>query len=81
MLSHPRAKSKNKIGTLQPSHSSKAQLRTVMVRTADDAKSVAGIALQRDINIPPTVKVAQGTTIRIFTARDLDFSGTDGGMQ
>ena len=53
----------------------------VVVRTADDAKSVAGIALQRDINIPPTVKVAQGTTIRIFTARDLDFSGTDGGMQ
>jgi Bacterial conjugation TrbI-like protein len=53
----------------------------VVVRTADDAKSVAGIALQRDINIPPTVKVAQGTAIRIFTARDLDFSGTDGGLQ
>jgi type IV secretory pathway VirB10-like protein len=53
----------------------------VVVRTADDAKSVAGIALQRDINIPPTVKVAQGTAIRIFTARDLDFSGTDGGPQ
>ncbi len=51
----------------------------VVVRTADDAKSVAGIALQRDINIPPTVKVAQGTAIRIFIARDLDFSGTDGG--
>ena len=53
----------------------------VVVRTADDAKSVAGIALQRDINIPPTVKVAQGTAIRIFTARDLDFSGTDGSVQ
>ncbi len=53
----------------------------VVVRTADDAKSVAGIALQRDINIPPTVKVAQGTAIRIFIARDLDFSGTDGGPQ
>ena len=49
----------------------------VVVRTADDAKSVAGIALQRDINIPPTVKIAQGTAIRIFIARDLDFSGTD----
>ncbi len=53
----------------------------VVVRTADDAKSVAGIALQRDINIPPTVKVAQGTAIRIFIARDLDFSGTDGDGQ
>lgn len=51
----------------------------VVVRTADDAKSVAGTALQNDINIPPTVKVAQGTAIRIFLARDLDFSGTDGG--
>ena len=51
----------------------------VVVRTAEDAKSVAGIALERDINIPPTVKVAQGTPVRIFTARDLDFSGTDGG--
>lgn len=50
----------------------------VVVHTADDAKSVAGIALQRDINIPPTIKVAQGTAIRIFIARDLDFSGTDG---
>ncbi len=50
----------------------------VVVRTADDAKSVAGIALQRDINIPPTIKVVQGTAIRIFIARDLDFSGTDG---
>lgn len=53
----------------------------VIVRSADDAKSVAGIALQRDINIPPTVKVAQGTAIRIFIARDLDFSGTDDTVQ
>ncbi len=29
---------------------------------------------QRDINIPPTIKVALGQPIRIFTARDLDFS-------
>lgn len=49
----------------------------IVVRSADDARSVAGIALQRDVNIPPTVKVPQGTPIRIFTARDLDFSGTD----
>lgn len=53
----------------------------VIVRSADDAKSVAGIALQRDINIPPTVKVAQGTAIRIFIARDLDFSSTDVDVQ
>ncbi len=51
---------------------------TVIVRTAEDAKSIAGIALERDINILPTVKVAQGTPIRIFIARDLDF-GLAGG--
>jgi type IV secretion system protein VirB10 len=29
---------------------------------------------QRDMNIPPTVKVGLGQPIRVFTARDLDFS-------
>ena len=29
---------------------------------------------QRDISIPPTVKVGLGQPIRVFTARDLDFS-------
>jgi type IV secretory pathway VirB10-like protein len=51
---------------------------SIIVRTAEDAKSVAGIALERDVAILPTVKVAQGTPIRIFLARDLDFSGTGG---
>ncbi len=49
----------------------------IVIRSADDARSAAGAALQGDMNIPPTVKVAQGTAIRIFIARDLDFSGTD----
>lgn len=47
----------------------------IIVRSADDARSVAGTALERDINIPPTVKVPQGTPIRIFIARDLNFAG------
>jgi len=38
----------------------------------------ASTAAQRDIMIPPTVRVAAGTPIRIFVARDLDFSGFDG---
>ena len=33
-----------------------------------------GAGLQNDVNIPPTIKVAQGTAIRIFLNRDLDFS-------
>jgi type IV secretory pathway VirB10-like protein len=46
----------------------------IVVRSADDARNVAGSALENDINIPPTVKVPQGAPIRIFIARDLDFS-------
>jgi type IV secretion system protein VirB10 len=37
-------------------------------------QSVINSTAQRDVNIPPTVTVALGQPIRIFTARDLDFS-------
>ena len=43
----------------------------VIAGPAQAASSVA----QRDINIPPTVRVPAGQPIRIFVARDLDFSG------
>ncbi|WP_319023280.1 TrbI/VirB10 family protein [Pseudoblastomonas flavescens] len=36
--------------------------------------SAASTALQQDGNIPPTVRVKMGEPIRVFTARDLDFS-------
>ncbi len=38
------------------------------------AASTVGAGLQNDLNIPPTIKVAQGTAIRIFLNRDLDFT-------
>lgn len=50
---------------------------TIVVQSAQDAQNVASVALSRDINIPPTIKVPQGSPIRIFTARDLDFSLAD----
>jgi type IV secretion system protein VirB10 len=38
------------------------------------SQSAASVAAQRDSQIPPTVRVRPGQPIRIFTARDLDFS-------
>ncbi len=46
----------------------------VIAGGAGGAASAAGAGLQNDANIPPTIKVAQGTAIRIFLNRDLDFS-------
>jgi type IV secretory pathway VirB10-like protein len=46
----------------------------VIAGGAGGAASAAGTGLQNDVNIPPTIKVAQGTAIRIFLNRDLDFS-------
>ncbi len=38
------------------------------------ATSVATSGLERNLDIPPTIKVAAGASIRIFLSRDLDFS-------
>lgn len=46
---------------------------SVVVGSPTQATQLAGIALQREIDIPPTIKVAQGTPVRVFVAKDLDF--------
>lgn len=38
----------------------------------------AGVAAQQNGSIPPTVRVRQGQPIRVFTARDLNFSSVSG---
>ncbi|MBC7519484.1 MAG: type IV secretion system protein VirB10 [Sandarakinorhabdus sp.] len=45
----------------------------VLVGSTAQANQLASIALQRQIDIQPTIKVAQGTPVRVFVARDLDF--------
>ena len=37
-------------------------------------QAAIGQEASRNASIPPTVRVSQGQPIRIFTARDLDFS-------
>lgn len=45
----------------------------VIVGSSNEAFAVAQAALQANINIPPTIKVPQGSLVRIFVARDLYF--------
>ncbi len=46
-----------------------------VVRLTSDA---AGIALENSINIPPTLRKAQGAEVSIFIAQDLNFAGVYG---
>jgi type IV secretion system protein VirB10 len=46
----------------------------LIIGSPAQANQVASIALQKQIDIPDTIKVAQGTPVQVFVARDLDFS-------
>jgi type IV secretion system protein VirB10 len=46
----------------------------VYIGSASDATNLAGQALKGS-DIPPTIKTPQGANVRIFVARDLDFTG------
>jgi type IV secretory pathway VirB10-like protein len=50
----------------------------IIIGSPQQAASVAQTALQKEIDIPPTIKVPQGEPIRVFVARDLDFSAVGG---
>jgi type IV secretory pathway VirB10-like protein len=48
----------------------------IIIGSSQQASQVASIALQKQIDIPPTIKVPQGTPLQVFATRDLDFAGT-----
>lgn len=47
---------------------------TVIIGSTGQATNVGATALQQQVNIPDTIKVAQGVPVQVFVARDLDFS-------
>lgn len=49
---------------------------SVVIATPQQATNAATVALQRNIDLPITISVLQGTPIRAFITQDLDFSGT-----
>lgn len=47
---------------------------TVVVSPQGSSEVVAEV-IKSTVNVPPTIRVAQGTRIQVFVARDVDFSG------
>ena len=47
----------------------------LVIGSPTQAQNVAAIALQKQIDIPTTIRVAQGAPVQVSVARDLDFSG------
>jgi type IV secretory pathway VirB10-like protein len=47
----------------------------IVIGSPQQASNIAAIALQKRIDIADTITVAQGAPIRVFVARDLDFTG------
>jgi type IV secretion system protein VirB10 len=48
---------------------------SVIIDSPQQANNVAALALQKYIDVPTTIVVPQGTPVRVFVSRDLDFSG------
>lgn len=46
----------------------------IIIGSSQQASQVAAVALQKQIDIPVTITVPQGTPLQVFITRDLDFS-------
>ncbi|HEX5379499.1 MAG TPA: type IV secretion system protein VirB10 [Phenylobacterium sp.] len=54
---------------------SRGDTTAIVIGSPQQANNIAAIALQKEIDIATTVSVPQGAPIRVFVARDLDFTG------
>ena len=61
-------------GGISATSASLSNGNTVVVGTASEATGLASQA-SNSLNIPPTIRTPQGANVRIFVARDLDFTG------
>ena len=57
------------------SHNGGGTTNALVIGSPTQAQNVAAIALQKQIDIPTTIRVAQGAAVQVSVARDLDFSG------
>lgn len=53
---------------------------TLALESGDDFSKSAEIALENSVAIPPTIHVDQGKRIKVFVAKDLDFSQVAGNI-
>lgn len=53
---------------------------TVALEAGDDFSRASEIALENSIAIPPTIHIDQGTKIKVFVGKDLDFSQVAGNV-
>lgn len=65
---------KDAIGYATATNGTNSTTGTVYNNSANTGESMADTILKSTINIPPTVSRAQGTRLKVFVARDLDFS-------
>ena len=54
-----------------------ASSTAIVIGSPTQATQLASVALQKQIDIPVTIKVPQGEPIRVFVARDLDFTSVE----
>jgi type IV secretion system protein VirB10 len=65
---------KDAIGYATATNGTNSTTGTVYNNSANTGESMADTILKSTINIPPTITRAQGTRLKVFVARDLDFS-------
>jgi type IV secretion system protein VirB10 len=60
---------------VQAAGNSGGNTTALVIGAANPANQLATVALQKNIDIPTTIRVPQGAPVQVSVSRDLDFSG------